>query len=130
MATADSFEVIAWEWFEVRIAHQSVSHAKRTLGLLEKHLLPVLGKYSISRISAPELLYPIRRIESKGTLDMAHRSKSVAGQVFRFAIASGRAERDPSRDLEGALKQKTVKHYAAILGPHRLGRVLRDIECY
>ena len=130
IATGDSFEVIAREWFEVRIAHQSASHAKRTLGLLEKHLFPVIGKYPISRISAPELLYAIRRIESKGTLDMAHRSKSVAGQVFRFAIASGRAERDPSRDLEGALKQKTVKHHAAILDPHRLGQVLRDIECY
>jgi integrase len=130
LANGDTFELVARDWFNVRIADQSISHQKRTMGLLERHLFPVLGRHPISRISTPELLHAIRRIESRGTLDMAHRSKAVAGQIFRFAIATGRAERDPSRDLEGALKPKRVKHHAAILDPTALGQLLRDIDAF
>ena len=82
-------------------------------------------------IAAPELLAAIRRIESRGALETAHRALANCGQVFRYAVATGRAQRDPSGDLRGALPPvKRDKHFAAITDPQKVGELMRDIDGY
>src|SRR5450759_3245461 len=80
--------------------------------------------------TAPELLTVLRRIESRGVLETAHRIGAICGQIFRYAIATGRAQRDPSADLKGALPSYRGKHLAALTDPVKIGKLMRDIESY
>tara|TARA_R110002110_G_scaffold110071_5_gene274521 strand:+ start:5755 stop:6984 length:1230 start_codon:yes stop_codon:yes gene_type:complete len=127
-AAADSFEAVALEWFNQIMPGKSESYSVRTRRILEKDLFPHLGNRPIAGITAPELLAVLRRIEARGANDIAHRAKQTAGQVFRYAVATGRAERDPSGDLKGALKPKRTKHHAAIIDPPGVGRLMVAIE--
>ncbi len=128
LAAAESFEAVGREWFSRVMSEKSQSYRERTGRILEKDLYPVLGNRPIAAITAPELLAALQRIESRGANDIAHRAKQTAGQVFRYAVASGRAERDPSGDLKGALKPRRKKHYAAITDPVEVGRLLVAME--
>lgn len=127
-AIENSFEAIGREWFANKLIDKSEGHKTRTLRALEKDLFPSIGKRPISSISPPELLTALRKIESRGAIDTAHRAKQTAGQVFRYAIATGRAERDPSADLKGALRTTKKKHFAAITDPREVGRLLVAID--
>jgi integrase len=89
-----------------------------------------LGQRPISEITAPELLAVLRRIESRGAIETAKRTKQVAGQVFRFAVATGRTERDPSQDLKDALAASVKKHLAAITEPKAVGPFLCALDAY
>ena len=129
-ATEDSFEVIAREWFSVRMTDKSEGHQARTMRALEKHLFGSIGNRPISEISALDLLPVLRKIEDKGHIETAHRVKQVAGQVFRYGIVTGRCERDPSTDLKDALKPAKKSHFAAITDPKELGRLLVAIDEY
>jgi integrase len=91
---------------------------------------PVIGERPIAEITAPELLAVLRKIESRGRYETARRLRSTCGMVFRYAIATGRAERDPSVDLRGALTAPKVTHRAAIVDPAGIGALLRAIEDY
>ncbi len=124
LASAESFEALAREWFNQLMPEKSKSYRDRTGRILEKDLYPVLGKRPIKSITAPELLAALRRIEARGANDIAHRAKQTAGQIFRYAVATGRAERNPSSDLKGALKPRNKKHYATITDPKEVGRLL------
>ncbi len=125
LAAAESFEAVAREWFNQTMPEKSESYRMRTGRILDKDLYPVLGNRPVASITAPELLAALRRVESRGAYDMAHRAKQTAGQIFRYAVATGRAERDPSGDLRGALKPKRQKkHYAALTNPAEVGRLL------
>lgn len=124
LSAAESFEAIGREWFEHAMQGKSDGHRARTLRMLERDLFPILGNRPIADIKAPEVLAVLRRIESRGTLDIAHRAKQTAGQVFRYAVRTGRAERDPSADLHGALASHQKRHLAAITEPAELGRLL------
>lgn len=128
IAAAESFEAIGREWFEKTKAKWSDSHTERTKRLLEKDLYPYLGPRPIADIMAPEMLAVLNRIESRGTLYVAHRAKQVAGQIFRYAIVTGRAERDPSADLKGALTPRRQKHHAAITDPAEVGKLMVAID--
>ena len=128
LAAAESFEAIAREWFAVKQHDRSKGHRDRTLRALEKDLFPVLGSRPISAITAPELLAVLRRIEARGAVETAHRAKQTAGQIFRYAVATGRAERDPSGDLKGALKPATKEHYSAITTPAEAGKLMLAID--
>jgi integrase len=128
LASADSFEAVAIEWYETKLQDKSGSYRDRTQRLLKNDLYPPLGNRPISQITAPELLMALRKVEARGAVDMAHRAKQTAGQVFRYAVATGRAERDPSSDLRGALKSKAKKHYAAITDPAQVGKLLVAID--
>tara|TARA_R100001509_G_scaffold164603_2_gene142848 strand:+ start:707 stop:1936 length:1230 start_codon:yes stop_codon:yes gene_type:complete len=128
LADADSFEAVAREWFATKMCDRSQSHQDRTIRALEKDLFPHLGKRTVSSITAPELLAALRRIESRGAVETAHRAKQTAGQVFRYAVATGRAERDPSGDLKGALTNPKKKHLAAITSPPEVGRLMVHID--
>ena len=97
---------------------------------LEQDVFPWLGSLTVSEIKAPQLLQTMRRIEARGAIETAHRALQACGQVFRYAIATGRAEHDPTPDLRGALKPVLVQHMAAITDPKRVGELLRAIEAY
>lgn len=130
LASADSFEAVATEWYESKLQDKSDSYRDRTRRLLKKNLYPSLGTRPISQITSAELLMVLRKVEARGAVDMAHRAKQTAGQVFRYAVATGRAERDPSGDLRGALKTKNKKHYSAITDPVKVGKLLLAIDAF
>jgi integrase len=129
-AGAESFEAIAREWHAKFSPGWVASHGDRILKRLEKDLFPWVGKRPIAEIKAPELLGVLRRIESRGALETAHRAMQNCGQVFRYAVATGRAERDPTGDLRGALPAPKEKHHASIIEPKRIGELLRAIDTY
>jgi integrase len=91
---------------------------------------PSLGHRPIADISASDVLRVIHQIEAKGRYETAHRLRSTCGKVFRYAVATDRAERDPTTDLRGALTQRKVTHRAAITEPKKIGRLLRAIDEY
>jgi integrase len=126
----ETFEIIAREWHAKFSSSWAVSHAKATLRRLELFIFPWLGNRPIKTITAPELLAALRRIEAKGALETAHRVKQVCGQVFRYAVATGRAERDPSGDLRGAFPPASGKHMATITDPKEIAGLLRSIDSY
>jgi integrase len=125
---ANSFEVVAREWFAKHSPNWARSHAEKVIQRLEKDAFPWLGGRPVSEITAPELLSVLRRIEGRGALDTAHRALQNCGQVFRYAVATGRAERDPSGDLRGALPPARAGHFAAITEPLKVGALLRAME--
>ncbi|MBR8367266.1 integrase arm-type DNA-binding domain-containing protein [Burkholderia sp. AU19243] len=125
---ANSFEVIAREWFAKYAPGWAASHADKIIQRLERDVFPWLGGRPIADIAAPELLTVVRRIEERGAHDTAHRALQNCGQVFRYAVATGRAQRDPSGDLRGALPPLKHEHYAAITDPIRVGELLRAID--
>jgi integrase len=128
--TANNFEAIAREWFAKRSENWAESHAKKIIRRFELYIFPWLGSRPIAEITPPELLSVLRRIESRGILETAHRVKQTCGQVFRYAIATGRAERDPSVDLRGALAPVKLGRMATITEPKKIGELLRAIEGY
>lgn len=130
LASADSFEAVATEWYESKLHDKSDSYRDRTIRLLKNDLYPSLGTRPISQITSAELLMVLRKVEARGAVNMAHRAKQTAGQVFRYAVATGRAERDPSGDLRGALKTKAKKHYSAITDPVQVGKLLLAIDTF
>lgn len=125
---ANSFEVIAREWFSKYRAGWSISHSERTLRRLENDVFPWLGGRPIAEITAAEVLAVLRRIEGRGTLDTAHRAHQNCSQVFRYAVATGRAARDPTPDLRGALPSAKGGHFAAVTEPSEVGALLRAID--
>ena len=129
-AGAESFEAIAREWHAKFSPGWVASHSDRILRRLENDIFPWLGKRSISEIKAPDVLAVLRRIESRGALETAHRALQNCGQVFRYAVATGRAERDPTGDLSGALPSPKEKHHASLIEPKRIAELLRAIDAY
>ncbi len=97
---------------------------------LENYIFPLLSTCAMREIAAPQLLEALRRIEYKGALETAHRVHQICGQIFRYAVATGRADRDITVDLKGALSPVRVKHYASIIEPKKTGELLRAIHGY
>lgn len=126
----NSFEFVAREWFVKNKSVWTARHADTIISRLQNNIFPWLGAAEISAISAPMLLEALRRIEERGALETAHRVKQICGQVFRYAIATGRAERDPSFDLRGALAPTKSKSMATITDPQKIGILMRAIDGY
>ena len=127
---ANSFEVIAREWFAKQSPTWAASHADKIIRRLERDIFPWVGGKPIAEITAPELLAVLRRIEARGAVETGHRAKENCGQIFRYAIATGRAARDPSADLKGALQPVKGGHFAAITDPKKIGELLRAFDGY
>ena len=127
---ANSFEVVAREWFAKFGPTWSPSHGDRIIRRLERDIFPWIGGRPVADVTAPELLAVLRRIEGRGAVETAHRAQQNCGQVFRYAIATGRAQRDPSGDLRGALQPVKEKHHAAITEPKAIGELLRAMDGY
>ncbi|MEB0165111.1 tyrosine-type recombinase/integrase, partial [Glaciimonas sp. CA11.2] len=118
------------EWFSKYAPNWVASHSDKIIRRLERDIFPWLGSRPISEISAPELLDVLRRIEKRGAIETAHRAHQNCGQIFRYAIATGRAERDPSGDLKGAIPPSKEKHHPSITEPKAVGELLRCIGGY
>ena len=126
----NSFEIVAREWLSKFSKNWKESHTRTVRGRLENDVYPWLSARPIGEITPPELLAVLRRIESRGALSTAHTVSAICGQVFRYAIATGRAERDPSADLKGALPPYRIRHLAALTDPVKIGKLMRDIDGY
>ena len=130
LAAENSFEAIAREWHAKFTPKWTKGHAERILIRLEQDIFPWIGKRPLQEVTAPELLSALRRVENRGAIETAHRISQICGQVFRYAIATSRAERNPAADLKGALAPVTQKHHASITDPTEIGKLLRVIEDY
>lgn len=126
----NTFEAVAREWHTRQKGVWTEGHAIRTMQRLERDIFRCIGDRPISEITAPELLAVFRRIESRGAHETAHRARFVCGQIFRYAVATGRAERDPAADLKGALTPLKTRHHAAITDPKEVAALLRAIDGY
>jgi len=126
----ETFEIIAREWHIKYTPTWAPGHAAKVLRNLERDLFPWLGSRPISEIKAPELLAALRRIESRGALDTAHRVRGIASQIFRYAVATGRAERNPATDLIGALPPTVDRHLPSITDPKGVAPLLRAMDGY
>jgi len=126
----NSFKALAIEWFAQKQPSWSDSHCIRTERILSKELYPVIGSSPIDGITAPELLACLRKTESRGVLETAKRAKQITGQVFRYAVAIGKAERDPSADLKDALATPIKSHFAAVTNPKEVGELLITLDNY
>ncbi len=124
---ADSFEAIAREWHQRFAPTWADSHAYWIIRRLEQYVFPAIGTRPISELKASEILSVLRRIESVA-LETAHRVKFVCGQIFRYAVSTDRAERDPTADLKGALPPRQPKHHPAITDPKEVAGLLRAID--
>jgi integrase len=125
----NTFEAVAREWREKRKHEWASITAEVALARLEMHILPKLGQRPIADIAAPEVLTMLRVVEDRGTLETTRRVMSICGQIFMYAIATGRAERNPVPDLRGALKSPVVKHYS-FLQATDLPEFLTKLETY
>lgn len=127
---ANSFAAVAEELLTQRASKLAEGSAVRERRLLEKDLAPYLGDLPIADITAPVLLVALRKIEARGAIETAHRARVLAGQVFRYAIATGRAERNPAADLIGALAQPKAGHFASLTEPQDVAPMLRALYGY
>ena len=127
---ANSFEVVAREWLEKFSAKKAASTIEKTNFILRRDVFPWLGAMPIAEIKPHDLLTVLQRIESRGALETAHRAKQYAGQIFRYAVGTQRAERDISQDLKGAMPTPNVTHRAAITDPVKFGGLLRGIDAF
>ena len=123
-----SFELVAREWFSKHKPNWAATHSDKIIRRLENDVFPWLGARPIGEITAPELLTVMHRVESRGALDTAHRVHQNCGQVFRYAVQIGKAQRDPSGDLRGALPAAKREHYASITEPKEVAELLRAIQ--
>jgi len=126
----DSFETIGREWFAKCSSTWAKSHADKIIRRLEVDVFPWLGSKAIAEITAPDVLATLRRIEGRGTLDTAHRARGNCSQIFRYAIATGRAERDPVPDLRGALPSLSQGNFASITDPAGVAELLRAMDAF
>jgi len=129
-ASANTFEAIAREWHATKASSWSVTHRETTLERMEKNIFPWVGNRPLTEIEAPEVLATLRRIEARGAIDTTHRIKSIFSTVFRYAIATGRALRNPAADVGVALKTTVKGHHPAITEPKRFAQLMRDSYAY
>lgn len=128
--TENSFEHVAREWFSSHAHNWKENHSSKIIRRLEADIFPWLGARPVGEITAPDLLETVKRIQTRGALETAHRALNNCSSVFRYSIATGRASRDPAADLRGALPPTKEKHHASIIDPKAIGDLLRDIEAF
>ena len=126
----DTFEAITREWLTLQEHQLGAATFKKAKWTFETLLFPRLGDRPIKAIKAPELLAALRKIEARGTFETTHRAKQRCGQIFRYAIATARAEHDVSADLRGALAPVVTKNRAALTDPARVAELMRGIDGY
>jgi integrase len=126
----NSFESVAREWYAKQKNTWVTSHGDRIIRRLERDIFPWLGKESIGDIKPGLVLKALQRIENRGAIETAHRALQNCSQVFRYAVATQRAESDPCRDLKGALAPAKERHHPSITDPKKIGPLLNAIDGY
>lgn len=127
---ANTFERVALEWLDKTQADRMASTQGKVTTWLQKDVFPYIGSMAISTIGPRDVLAALRHMEGRGALDSVQRVKQICGQVFRYAVATGSAERDVTQDLKGALAKHAPAHYAAITDPKQAGDLMRSIFNY
>lgn len=127
---AHTFESVAKEWLEKTKAERTTGTQAKLSTWLEKDVFPFIGKMTMSTIGPRDVLGALRKMEARGALDSVHRLKQLCGQVFRYAVATGNAERDVTQDLKGALGKAVPGNFAAITEPAKVGELMRSIFEY
>lgn len=130
LAGAETFEAVAREWFAKFSTRWAASHADKIIRRLERDVFPWIGSKPIATLAAPDVLAVLRRVESRGAVETAHRAHQNCGQVFRYAVATGRAQADATRDLRGSLTPWKPGHFASITEPDQVGGLLRAIHAF
>jgi integrase len=130
LVAAHTFAVVAQQWLKKTAANRAATTQEKVTSWLEKDVFPSLGKKPISTIGPRDVLATVQKMEARGAIDSAHRVKQICGQVFRYAVATGLAERDVTADLKGALAAVPKAHYAAITEPMKVGELMRSIYAY
>ncbi|MFZ2494126.1 MAG: integrase arm-type DNA-binding domain-containing protein [Thermoanaerobaculia bacterium] len=125
-----TFEAVATEWHSKQKSAWTERHGRDVIKRLKDNVFPYIGKMPIREISAPDVLRALRKIEARQANETARRVRQMCGQVFRYAIATGRADRDPSADLRGALAPVQTTHRAAVTDPDKVGGLLRALDTY
>lgn len=126
----DTFQNIALEWHDTRTADFTEKHRGTVMYRMEKYIFPIIGGGHIARMEAPDILAVVKPIELKGQNETARRLLQIISQVYRYAVITGRARRNPATDLHGALRPRKVTHRAAITEPKKVAQLLRDIDNY
>lgn len=129
-ATANTFELVAREWLDKTAGERMASTHGKVTTWLEKDVFPFIGKMPISTMGPRDVLGALRYMEGRGALDSVQRVKQICGQVFRYAVATQRAERDVTQDLKGALEKHVPENFPAITEPKQAGELLRSIFAY
>lgn len=130
IAPPGSFEAVAREWFAKNQPTWAASHSEKIIRRLERDVFPWIGKQAVGSIKPSEILELLKRVQERGAIETTHRIQQNCGQVFRYAVATGRAESDPSRDLRGALPAWRPEHYPTITDPRDVGKLLRDLHAH
>lgn len=126
----ETFEAIALEWYNRQVPVWAATHAATVISRLKRDVFPHVGARAISELKATDMLQVFRKIEAREKIETAHRVKSICGQVFRYAVATGRAERDCTADLRGTMTPVIPKHHAALTDPKEVAPFLRAIDDY
>lgn len=130
-ATANTFRAVALDWLEnVHKKNVGATTYPKNERRFEMHAFPKLGRRPMAEIEPRDVLAVLRDIEGKGHVDNAHRLKTLIGQVFRYAVSTGRAERDVTADLRGILPAPNVKHHAAVVTPDEIAALLKKVDTY
>lgn len=130
LEASNSFEIVAREWFAKQEPVWAASHSSKVIGRLEADVFPWIGNRPMDSLTAPDLLAVLRKVEARGAADTAHRILQNFGQVFRYAVATGRATHNPAPNLRGALRALKKSHFASITDPKDVGALLRAIDGY
>jgi integrase len=129
-AQAETFEAVAREWFAHYAPTKAASHTSKIIQRFERDIFPWIGTTPVARLTAPQLLPVLRRIEARGAIETAHRALQTCSQVLRYAIRTGRLERNIAGDLQGALTPVKTTHLAAVTEPQAVGQLLRAMDGY
>ncbi len=129
-ASSNSLEAVAREWLATKEGEWVAIHVDKVRNWLEQHVFPSLGPAVVGEIEAPEILATLQRLVARGTLNTAERVRQTLSVVFRYAIATGRAKRDPAADLRGALPRAESRNFAALTEPADVGQLMRAIAGY
>ncbi|WP_319466196.1 integrase arm-type DNA-binding domain-containing protein [uncultured Pseudodesulfovibrio sp.] len=129
-SASEAFEAIAREWFGKQVdSGWSERHAKTTMERMDKNIFPFIGGRPISELGVEDMLNVVQRCERRGAVETARRIRQIMSQIFRYAVAAGRAERDPAADIKGVLPPaRKVKHHASITDPNKIKILLRAID--
>ena len=126
----DTFQTIAKEWHETRTSDFTEKHRGTVMYRMEKYIFPLIGGEHIAKMEAPDILAVVKPLEHKGQNETARRILQIISQVYRYAVITGRAKRNPATDLHGALRPRKVVHRAAITEPTKVAQLLRNCDSY
>ena len=129
-AERNSFENIAREWHETRMAEFSEKHQGTVMYRLETYIFPAIGKVGITKLETQDIMAVVKLLEQKGNYETSRRLLQIISQVFRYAVITGKAKHNIAADMRGALRPRKVTHRAALVEPEKVGQLLRDIDDY